>query len=137
MPHLSVVLGVAIPALGVWLVVRMINRGERWTKWTAAAALVAVLAYPLSFAPVIRLRTGPDWIVESDSGFIQFDFPDWYFETSRVYEPIGWLIDETPYRKLDQQWARILRVERTCGELSFRRRLFKAGENDGLSSQNN
>jgi multisubunit Na+/H+ antiporter MnhE subunit len=34
------IFGVAFAALCVWLTVRIINRRERWAKWTLAAALV-------------------------------------------------------------------------------------------------
>lgn len=37
-------------AFCIWLTVRIVNRRERWAKWTAWA-LVAGLAYPLSFGP--------------------------------------------------------------------------------------
>jgi hypothetical protein len=44
--------GVAIPAFCVWLTVRIVNRRERWAKWTAAAVfgLLPVL-YVGSFGP--------------------------------------------------------------------------------------
>jgi hypothetical protein len=46
-----VIMGVAFAALAVWLAVRIVNRRERWAKWTA----VALVAYPLSFGPAVWL----------------------------------------------------------------------------------
>ncbi|HEY3965718.1 MAG TPA: hypothetical protein VGM05_14265 [Planctomycetaceae bacterium] len=45
------VFGAAFAALCVWLTVRVVNRRERWAKWTAAMLLV-VLSYPVSVGPV-------------------------------------------------------------------------------------
>jgi hypothetical protein len=44
------IFGVAFAAFCVWLTVRVLNRRERWAKWTAATVLT-LLAYPLSFGP--------------------------------------------------------------------------------------
>ena|SRR5436190_17578557 len=56
--------GVAFAAFCVWLTVRLVNRRERWAKWTAAVLVVVLTAYPLSIGPVIWLsRSG--WIPES------------------------------------------------------------------------
>jgi len=44
------IFGIAFAAFCVWLTVRIINRRERWAKWTAVGLIVA-LAYPLSFGP--------------------------------------------------------------------------------------
>lgn len=53
------VLGVAFAAFCIWLTVRIINRRERWAKWTAITVVV-ILVYPLSFGPAcwIASRTG-------------------------------------------------------------------------------
>jgi hypothetical protein len=42
-------LGIAFAAFCVWLTVRIINRRERWAKWTAIAIaiMVACAAYPV------------------------------------------------------------------------------------------
>ncbi len=42
-------LGVAFAAFYVWLVVRIVNRRERWTKRLAVALVAALVGYPLSF----------------------------------------------------------------------------------------
>ena len=43
--------GVTIAALWVWLVLRIINRKERWAKWTLAAVVGAPVLYVASFGP--------------------------------------------------------------------------------------
>ncbi len=46
------VLAVTFAAFCVWLAVRIVNRRERWAKWTAVALLAgSPLLYPLSFGP--------------------------------------------------------------------------------------
>src|SRR5436190_24023387 len=45
-------LAVAFAAVGVWLVVRIINRREKWAKWTLAGTLIGLpLLYVMSFGP--------------------------------------------------------------------------------------
>jgi hypothetical protein len=48
-PALSI-FGVAFVAFCLWLTVRVVNRRERWAKWTLVAALVfAALLPPLLY----------------------------------------------------------------------------------------
>src|SRR5437868_2461201 len=51
---LLTVVGVAVSAFCVWLTVRIINRRERWARWTAAM-LVVPQAYGASFGPFVGL----------------------------------------------------------------------------------
>ena len=44
------IFGVAFVAFCVWIGVRIVNRLERWAKWTAIGIAV-MLVYPLSYAP--------------------------------------------------------------------------------------
>jgi len=44
-------LAVAFAAFCVWLAVRIINRRERWAKWTLAGLFGVPLLYLLSFGP--------------------------------------------------------------------------------------
>jgi hypothetical protein len=44
-------LAVAFAAFAVWLTVRIVNRKERWAKWTAAVLAVALIVYPVSAGP--------------------------------------------------------------------------------------
>jgi hypothetical protein len=38
MPLALLIFGVAFAAIGIWLTVRIVNRRERWAKWTLAAS---------------------------------------------------------------------------------------------------
>jgi hypothetical protein len=49
------ILGVAFAAFCVWLTVRIVNRRERWAKWTLAGVALPVV-YLLSVGPVIWLQ---------------------------------------------------------------------------------
>lgn len=42
---------VGFAALCVWLAVRIVNRRERWAKWTLAAVIVVPVLYFASFGP--------------------------------------------------------------------------------------
>src|SRR4051812_38681991 len=43
--------GVALAAISAWLAIRIVNRGERWAKRTAAGLIVLLILYPLSMGP--------------------------------------------------------------------------------------
>jgi hypothetical protein len=45
------IFGVTFAALCVWLTVRIINRRERWAKWTLAAVIGLPVLYAASFGP--------------------------------------------------------------------------------------
>jgi hypothetical protein len=49
------VLAVAFAAFCVWLVVRIVNRGERWAKWTLATVIGLPVLYVASFGPACAL----------------------------------------------------------------------------------
>jgi glucan phosphoethanolaminetransferase (alkaline phosphatase superfamily) len=80
-------IGVAFAAFCVWLTVRIVNRRERWAKWTLAAVLcVALVAYPLSTGPM-------EWMHENDS------FTDQEVEVlTRFYSPLAWLTANGPHQ---------------------------------------
>ncbi len=68
---LSVIVA-SFAAFCLWLTVRIVNRRERWAKWTAAGMLIAIgVGYPLAFGPVCRYfstvpisdDTPPDWLM--------------------------------------------------------------------------
>jgi hypothetical protein len=48
-------LAVAFAAFCVWLGVRIVNRRERWAKWTAVVVVALLVGYPLSFGPAFGL----------------------------------------------------------------------------------
>lgn len=52
MTNLFVVLIAAFAAFSIWLLVRIVNRRERWATWTAVGLLFLVIGYPVSFGPV-------------------------------------------------------------------------------------
>jgi len=87
-------LAVAFAAFCVWLTVRIINRKERWAKWTMAGLIVTFFViYPLSYpwAQAAFIDAGmkaatrgeqlPQWIVEGGTKF---------------YTPLGWAISIMP-----------------------------------------
>jgi multisubunit Na+/H+ antiporter MnhE subunit len=45
------IFGTAFAAVVVWLGVRIVNRRQRWAKWTLAALLGLPVLYALSFGP--------------------------------------------------------------------------------------
>lgn len=45
------IVGTAFAALCVWLIVRIVNRRERWAKWTLAGVLGVPMLYVASFGP--------------------------------------------------------------------------------------
>jgi len=53
---------VALLAVGVWLAVRVINRRERWAKWSLATLACLPVLYVVSFGPACWLdsRRKPD-----------------------------------------------------------------------------
>lgn len=64
MDLIAAIFAIPFAAFCVWLGVRVINRRERWAKWTAVAVLVLVV-YPASLGPAAYLAraTGkPDWL---------------------------------------------------------------------------
>ena len=48
-------LAVAFAAYCVWLTVRVVNRRERWAKWTAVSAIGLPVLYAASFGPACWL----------------------------------------------------------------------------------
>jgi hypothetical protein len=77
-------LAVAFAALCVWLGVRIFNRRERWAKRMALGLLVlALVMYPLSFGPAIRLAN-------------HGELPDWAFHAlPYIYMPLNWLANHS------------------------------------------
>ena len=63
----SAILCMTFGAFCVWLLVRIVNRRERWAKRLGAAVVALLLAYPVSIGPAfvlaccISARPGPDW----------------------------------------------------------------------------
>ena len=53
------VLAVGLAAFTVWLIVRLVNKRERWAKWTLAATIATPVSYVASFGPACWLSTRP------------------------------------------------------------------------------
>ena len=63
---------VACGAFCVWLGVRIINRRERWAKWSLVGMSAIPALYVLSYAPAVFVVTiigQPDWATEQFYGF--------------------------------------------------------------------
>jgi hypothetical protein len=76
-----------------------------FARWAAIVLLIVVVAYPLSYAPVVRIhleRADPEPDIFA---------PEIDGDVLPIYKPIDWLIDETPARKPLFLWARLWGVE--------------------------
>ena len=75
-------LGVAFGAFCVWLTVRIVNRRERWAKWTLAGLILGLpVLYVGSFGPVCWAMTASP---------VQLSADDLSATLPKVYLPIGW-----------------------------------------------
>jgi hypothetical protein len=90
---------VAFTALCIGLGVRIINRRERWAKWTALA-LIAVAMYPASFGPAC-------WIHHATG----IGGP----ALARIYAPVG-----PPVRACSPNWRQ---YPGSAGPTDFQRRV--------------
>ena len=93
-------LAVAFAALCVWLGVRIINRRERWAKWTLVGILSLLALYPFSCGPArcLYLKTGaPEWAwsvidpIYDPLWWVRESGPAWLREGMADYD--GWWID--------------------------------------------
>ncbi len=78
-------------------------------KWAAVVLLILVVAYPLSYAPTVRWKVGPRGAGEAailwDGRFLP------------GYQPVDWLMDNTPFDKPLLIWSRLCGVDdvfRSC-----------------------
>jgi hypothetical protein len=71
---------VVFAAFVVWLTVRIVNRRERWAKWTLVAALAGLpVLYVASFGPACWISS------RTDSQTLPV-----------TYLPIGWIMENSP-----------------------------------------
>ena len=85
-------LAVAFAAFCVWLMVRIVNRRERWAKWTAVGLVIALVAYPLSIGPAI-------WLMDHQV------LPSWAIDALRCsYLPLDWLAGQSEWCSLLLFW---------------------------------
>jgi hypothetical protein len=87
-PGMSIILpalAVGYTAFCVWLTVGIINRRERWAKWTLIAVLVAaVVGYPLSIGPVLALHARGFFSYQTVEALVKF------------YGPLQWVYENGP-----------------------------------------
>jgi len=84
------VVGFAFVSTCIWLIVRIINRRERWAKWTLATVVVVPVLYVASFGPAC-------WIVSrTDCGHAAF---------SEAYRPIACAVRKGPQFMWLNTWA--------------------------------
>jgi hypothetical protein len=72
-------LAVAFAAFCVWLTVRIVNRRERWAKWTLAAMFVLPSVYVLSIGPAA-------WLVSNRH------LPKY---SLAIYRPLGFVVESS------------------------------------------
>jgi H+/Cl- antiporter ClcA len=93
MPGMAIALSIfgvvcaAFAAFFIWLMVRIINRRERWAKWTAvllAPALISPVLYVLSFG-LVEWLVNHGWLPASTHELIEL-----------LYCPLGWVHDCGP-----------------------------------------
>jgi hypothetical protein len=83
-PAMSIILpafAVAFSAFCVWLAVRIVNRRERWAKWTLAVTLSLPVLYAVSFGPAC-------WITSR----VNVGVP----VVNVIYLPMLWIRDVSP-----------------------------------------
>jgi hypothetical protein len=77
-------IGIAYAALCVWLLVRIINRRERWAKGTLAGVVAMPLLYVASFGPAC-------WMTSRVDPYGGPLYPSWM----TIYAPLGKLLVES------------------------------------------
>jgi len=87
-------LAVAFAAFCVWLTVRIINRKERWAKWTLVGTVVGVpILYVASFGPACWWFTIPSG---ETCDFPGTNDPLPALRARQLYCPIGWVAVRAP-----------------------------------------
>ena len=75
-----------------WLTVRIVNRRERWAKWTLAASLALAAAYPLSIGPL-------QWLDQRSP------LPGWADKPIEIiYTPLSWTIQRSEIASAAVDW---------------------------------
>jgi hypothetical protein len=107
-----IVAAVAFVAIGVWLTVRIVNRRERWAKWTLAAVASLPVLYVLSYGPMswwlynAKPRSGTPWQTHIAFYYplqrIEISGPHWASEGLQWYRDWG--------RHSEQRNRRVLRL---------------------------
>jgi hypothetical protein len=80
------IFGVVFAALCVWLTVRIVNRRERWAKWTLVVIVGLPVVYVASFGLACRLAAVP---FTRYPGAAQIPRTAWM----NTYRPLCWFTD--------------------------------------------
>lgn len=91
------IIAVIFTAFSIWLTVRIINRKERWAKWTLAGVVGLPVLYVASFGPACWYiaRTGiRDKHMPLDTDAYIHRPKPWF---DAVYLPIGVFVGQEPY----------------------------------------
>jgi hypothetical protein len=90
------IFAVAFAAFCVWLTVRIINRRERWAKWTLAAVVGVPVLYVVSFGPVCWWLAKPHEMPGYNGGTLHMIARDILPYAPREYWPMGWAAQNGP-----------------------------------------
>lgn len=84
------IFGLIFAAFCVWLAVRIVNRRERWAKWTLATIVGLPVLYAASFGPAWGKIIGPRRVMPGAEN-------DQLLRYSRaIYRPIIWAMNDSP-----------------------------------------
>lgn len=93
------IVGFAFAAFCVWLTVRIINRRERWAKWTLTVVVVVPTLYSLSFGPAYWACSDGRGRIRDDRGgaiFLHAYSPIifvYQHQSGLSSDAIGWYLD--------------------------------------------
>jgi len=93
---------VSLPAFMVWLIVRAINRRERWAKWTAViVVLVSPVLYLLAYGPWILIARAACGYTAEDASVSIFEGANSF---ARTAEPAWMVMLTDPYVEYLRLW---------------------------------
>lgn len=107
MTLLLALLAASFTALCVWLGVRLVNRREKWVKWTLAGLAGGVpVLYFASFGPACWIESRRDY--ENEGAFDDVDFLPFYRPVEFIWEhapePIANVINRYCYAFAAPDW---------------------------------
>jgi hypothetical protein len=81
---------VAFTAFCVWLGVRIVNRRERWAKWTLAMVIGVPVLYVASFGPACWILSWTNLRIDGEESFYAPMIRLWNVGPSRKSEVLHW-----------------------------------------------
>lgn len=104
------IIGIAFAAFCIWLLVRIVNRRERWAKWTAVGLVIGLpVLYVLSFGPACWATSQPRPLVNPPQ--------NWMF----IYLPLSLYIREKKPEPCSlAMWVRLGLPRHHCVALPFK-----------------